>query len=236
MVEFALNNAKSATTGYSPFMLMYGHEPRIPGILSDAALLAETSGVPDLEAFLRLQHLVLSAATRNILRAQSAQKEFADRARVDSPAFAVGDMVLLSNHSFALVKTEARWLGPFRVKDVLSSNTVRLSLPRTMAIHNVFNVDVLRKCTSSPASAVPVPPVLDPPKQIQMVVSSRAGPGRGGPLHLTVMYTDSDLDSVEEISLAQARKLSPELVDAYVAALPPKAKPTAAAKAVTPTS
>ena len=66
--------------------------------------------------------------------------------------------------------------------------------------------------------------MLEPPLAIEVILSHRRGRGRGGPLFFTVKYTNQTLDYAEELSLEDARKLSPKVVDDYLVHLVPSSE------------
>ena len=88
-VSFAINNAKSATTGETPFFLNYGAHPRtlesVPGCQS----------MPALGAVLRDMQSTLHRIKELYRSAQDRQKAFADKDRREH-TFKGGDQVLLS--------------------------------------------------------------------------------------------------------------------------------------------
>ena len=49
-----------------------------------------------------------------------------------------------SNDGQACAKLRHRWMGPFKVLQVLSPTTVKLELPSTIRVNPVFNVSVLK--------------------------------------------------------------------------------------------
>jgi len=94
--EFAYNNARSVSTGFTPFYLNYGRDPRVP-----AALIKRQRGdageIPSIENFVASMDDLLAEAKRSLLAAQHRQKFYSDPKNPQKePAFAVGDQVLLS--------------------------------------------------------------------------------------------------------------------------------------------
>src|SRR3954469_23978359 len=90
--EFAINNAKQASTGMSPFYLNYGRHPETPTTLSNP----EKSPVPAAENFTRHMADLSRNAKEALARAQQNQKKYSDQHRRDE-SFELGDRVLLSN-------------------------------------------------------------------------------------------------------------------------------------------
>jgi hypothetical protein len=86
--------------------------------------------------------------------AQDRMAAVADQAR--RPAeFAVGDRVLLTTKNLNFAegisrKLVPKYLGPFKVTEVIAGVTYRLDLPDTMAIHNKFHISLLKPWVPDP--------------------------------------------------------------------------------------
>jgi len=85
-------------------------------------------------------------------KAQAEMKKYADKKRSDVEEYKVGDLVMLSTKDlkYQMVgrrteKLTERYVGPYKVKEIISSNTVRLELPSTVRIHSVVNVSRIRQ-------------------------------------------------------------------------------------------
>ena len=79
-------------------------------------------------------------------------KKYADKKRSDVEEYKVGDLVMLStkNLKYQMVgrrteKLTERFVGPYRIKKIISSNVVELELPSTIKIHPVVNVSRIRR-------------------------------------------------------------------------------------------
>jgi len=85
-------------------------------------------------------------------KAQKEMKKQADRKRGEAEEYRVGDLVLLSTKDLKW-QMEGRWteklterfVGPYKVKRVISTNAVELELPKTIKIHPVVNVSRIRR-------------------------------------------------------------------------------------------
>jgi hypothetical protein len=153
-VEFAYNNARSSSTGYSPFFLNYGRQPRVP---ASAIVLERGNGykaeVPTVENFVGHMEKLLSRAKECILAAQQRQKFYADRGRTPVQ-FKQGDRVLLATKNLRL-KTEGvrkllpKYLGPLEVVATYAPRpdapvtACRLGMPPELKVHPVFHVSLL---------------------------------------------------------------------------------------------
>jgi len=74
-------------------------------------------------------------------------KKHADRKRAEVDDYKVEDLVMLSTkdlkHQIVGKRTEKlteRFVGPYKIKKIVSSNTVELELPSTIKVHLVVNV------------------------------------------------------------------------------------------------
>jgi len=79
-------------------------------------------------------------------------KKQADRKRGEAEEYQVGDLVLLSTKNLKwqmegrrMEKLMERFVGPYKVKRIISNNMVELELPRTIRIHPVVNVSRIRR-------------------------------------------------------------------------------------------
>ena len=143
LAEFAINEAVSTSTGYSPFYLAYGQHPRTPLDLAAADILVPAAQSTAQEMADTLQH---ARAKLEEARVRMAQQANARRREV---SFQVGDMVRLSTVNLTLPSTmsrklAARFVGPFKVDKIINPVTYRLRLPASMKIHPVFHVSLLQ--------------------------------------------------------------------------------------------
>jgi len=80
-------------------------------------------------------------------KTQEEMKKYADRKRGDVDEYKVGDLVMLSTKDlkYQIVgrrteKLTERFVGPYRIKKIVSSNAVELELPSMIKIYSVVNV------------------------------------------------------------------------------------------------
>lgn len=161
--EFAYNNARSDSTGYSPFFLNYGRHPRVPAALIKVRRGNSTGQVPAVEDFVGRMDQLRVKAREHIIAAQQRQKYYADLKR-DEAEFQVGDKVLLSTKNLKLKTSGARklmpkYIGPFKIIDRVGQVAYRLKLPAQLRIHPVFHVSLLHEYRASG-------PVQPPPWQL----------------------------------------------------------------------
>jgi len=79
-------------------------------------------------------------------------RKYADRKRSDADKYKVEDLVMLSTKDlkYQIVgrrtkKLTERFVGPYKIKKIVSSNTVELELPSTVKIHPVVNVSRIQR-------------------------------------------------------------------------------------------
>jgi hypothetical protein len=174
MVEFAMNNAKNASTGETPFYLNYGKHPRPP------TAPPSSSDLPVLDNILRTLDTALIRVKRLLQAAQARQKAYADQHRRPHN-FQPGDQVLLSSRNIQLQhpsKLNPKFLGPFPILKLVGLNAAQLQLPEDWHIHPVFHVSLLRPFkhdASQPVSQSPLPKVIDgtPYYTVESILSHR---------------------------------------------------------------
>jgi len=221
LLEFAHNYHISASTGFSPFVFIYGCEPRTFSSLVEADICRLTDGEPDLATFLRMKSLVLATAARNVVAAQARQKHYYDLRRSPNPSYKVGDFVYVNSEHYRITlapKTEDRWIGPFEVVEVIGELDYRLILPSYLNYHDVFHASVLKSFVPPTVYVHPPPsiPVANAPLNIEVILAHKRGRGRGGPLSFSVKYVDQPVSALPIwLKDEEARTLSPEVVSAY---------------------
>jgi len=79
-------------------------------------------------------------------------KRYVDRERGEIEEYRVGDLVLLSTKDLKyqmvgrrMEKFTKYFVEPYKVKAIISSNTIELDLPSTIRIHPVVNVSWVRQ-------------------------------------------------------------------------------------------
>jgi len=80
-------------------------------------------------------------------KAQEEMRKFADRKREKGEEYRIGDLVLLSMKDLKWQmkgrqseKLTEHFIGPYKIKEIISSNAVELELPKSIKIHPVVNV------------------------------------------------------------------------------------------------
>jgi hypothetical protein len=136
-IEFALNSARSESTGFAPFFLNTGRMPR--SMILDAGGSSEYPGV-------RFSPKTRSRAHDSILAARVKQTRLANRKRRPTP-FIEGDLVYISTKNLSLPKGRARklfskYIGPYPIEKSFGNNSFRVQLPPELSrrgVHPVYH-------------------------------------------------------------------------------------------------
>ena len=158
MLEFAYyNNSMHTATQSTPFRMYTGLDPLHPA----SGPADRNYRVPAAELFVRDMESELKRAKKCLADYQSRMKNSADKKRSDVRC-AVGDMVLLSTKNLTLKgdlprKLYPRYIGPYKVLEVIREVAYKLELPPSMRIHNVFHVSLLHKYKQGPGMLTPPP-------------------------------------------------------------------------------
>jgi len=82
-------------------------------------------------------------------------KRYADKHKGEVEEYKVGDLVLLSTKDLKyqmvgrrMEKLIERFVGPYKVKSIVLTNTIELELSSTVKIHPVVNVSRVQRYTS----------------------------------------------------------------------------------------
>jgi len=143
--EFAYNNKIHTATKNSPFKVNYRQDPRM-GFEGRRKGKYEAAG-----KFVEKMRKIQKEAKVALGKAQEEMKKFADRKREKGEEYRVGDLVLLSTKDLKWQmkgrrseKLMEHFVGPYKIKGIVSSNAIELELPRTIKIHPVVNVSRVR--------------------------------------------------------------------------------------------
>jgi len=144
--EFAYNNKVHSSTQMTPFKANYGQDPRM-GFEERKKRKYEGA-----KKFIEKMKEIQKEARAALGKAQEEIKKYADKKRREVDDYKVGDLVMLSTKDlkYQMVgrrteKLMERFVGPYKVKKIVSSNAVELELPGTIKIHPVVNVSRIHK-------------------------------------------------------------------------------------------
>ena len=137
--EFVVNNKAHMATKVSPFMVNYGRELRMGGDIR------KKGKVEKVTEFVERMKKVYEEAGVVLKKAQEDMKRQADKGRKETKNWRKGDRVLLSTKDLVFKERPARklvdrYVGPYTIEKVVSTNAVKLRLPTSMRIHLVVNV------------------------------------------------------------------------------------------------
>ena len=151
--EFAINNSFHESIGTTPFRLNHGRDPKLP--LVPIGLRARITTVPTAASFADQMAEGLATAKKCLAAAQQRQKRYYDQSH-RAVTFLVGTSVLLNTKNINMrtpggrkstPKLLPKWVGPFKILSVVGDSKLayKLDLPKTMKIHPVFHVSLLKE-------------------------------------------------------------------------------------------
>jgi len=144
--EFAYNNKVHSGTKVSLFKANNGWNPRM------GFKLRKKGRFEGAEKFAKRMEEVQGEAKAALAKAQEEIRQYADRKRGEVVRYKVGDLVLLSTKDlkWQMVRRSSEklvewFVGPYKIKAIISSNVVELELPATVKIHLVVNVSQIKR-------------------------------------------------------------------------------------------
>jgi len=144
--EFAYNNKTHSSTKVLPFKANYGQDPRM------GFEMRRKGKYEGAEKFITKIKEIQEEAKAALGKAQEEMKKYADKKRGEVDDYKVGDLVMLSTkdlkYQMVRRRTEKlmeRFVGPYRIKKIISSNAVELELPSTVKIYSVVNISRIRR-------------------------------------------------------------------------------------------
>ena len=136
MAEFTYNNKIYVATKISPFKANYGQDLRM-GFEGRRKGKYEAVG-----KFVEKMKRFQKEAKATLGEAQEEIKKFADKKRREREEYRVRDLVLLSTKDLKwqmkgrrLEKLTKHFVGSYKVKGIVSSDTIELELPKSIRIH-----------------------------------------------------------------------------------------------------
>jgi len=145
-IEFALNSARSESTGYAPFFLNTGCMPRTMIWNS-----AKESEYPSVRNFAQQGKFAIIAAHDSILAARVKQTREANKHRRLAP-FKENDLVYISTKNISFPKGLARklipkYIGLYKILNDFKNQSFQIELPshlKQRGVHDVFHAALLR--------------------------------------------------------------------------------------------
>jgi len=144
--EFVCNNKVHSSTKTLPFKENYGQYSRME---FEVRKKEKYEGA---EKFVTKMKEIQKKAKTALEKKMKEMKKYADRKREEVNEYKVGDLVMLSTkdlkYQMVSRRTEKlmeRFIGPYKVKKIVSANAVKLELPSTIKIHPVVNISRIRR-------------------------------------------------------------------------------------------
>ena len=144
--EFVYNNKVHSSTRTLLFKANYGQNPRIE---SEMRKKGKYKGA---EKFVTKMKEIQKKTKTTLGKVQEEMKKYANRKRAGVNEYKVGDLVMLSTKDlkYQMVgrRTETlteRFVEPYKIKKIVSSNTVELELPSIVKIHLVVNFSRIQR-------------------------------------------------------------------------------------------
>ena len=104
LVEIAINNSKSASTGLTPYFINYGFHPDFTAFNDQQPI---NTKVPAVEAYIKSIQTATELAKQNIKQAQANQKYHADERRREHK-FKIGDKIFIDTSH---LKRQSAWIN-----------------------------------------------------------------------------------------------------------------------------
>jgi len=146
MAEFAYNNKVHSSTKTLPFKTNYGQDPRM------GFKVRKKGKYKGAEKFIVKIKKIQEEAKAALGKVQKEIKKYVDRKRAEVNEYRVEDLVMLSTKDLKYQMMERRteklmerFVGPYKIKKIISLNTVELELPSTVKIHPVVNVSRIQR-------------------------------------------------------------------------------------------
>ena len=219
--EFAYNNKVNTSTKVSLFRanserdLRMGFEMRKQG---------KSEGAKE---FVERMKTIQEEAQVALKKAQEEMKKQADRKRGEVEEYRVGDLVLLNMKDLKwqmegrrMEKLMERFVGPYKIKRVISTNAVELELPKTVKIHPVVNVSRIRRYKEQVQGqkkqpALPVIIEGEEEYEIEKIMNKRRRYGKWEYLVRWKRYTAEEDSWERETNLKNAKEVVKEYEKEY---------------------
>lgn len=147
LAEYAYNNSVTSATGYSPFYANYGFNPRSTWATD------EGPRNPGSTHYMHWMISVHSELLQQLKHTREQMGRYYDRNKLQAPAFQPGDLVMLNGKNLKTrrkcKKLDNKLFGPFEIVKVITPMAVRIRLPQSWKIHDVFHVKLLEPYRAS---------------------------------------------------------------------------------------
>jgi len=144
--EFVYNNKVHTSTKAPLFKANYGQDPRM------GFKVRKKRRYEGAEKFVIKIKEIQEEAKAVLGKAQEEMKKYTDRKREEVNEYKVGNLVMLSTKDLKyqmvgrrMEKLTERFVGPYKVKKIISANVVELELSSTIRIHPVVNISRIHR-------------------------------------------------------------------------------------------
>ena len=225
-VEFAINSAKSPTTGLTPFFASYGTELRAGTFMDNDGYALLPDEPLAVAAWLERLRDIRALVREKVNIAQQRQSDYFNKGRMNQ-SFDIGDQVFLSSENIKLegnAKLKPRWIGPFPVTAKINDSTYALELPGRLSqsnLSNAFHTDLLKPYVEDEnARDLPPPPVVDVDEDdryaVERIIDHK--PKKGAVKHFLVRWVGYGPEHDEWLPIKTAKEDIPDLVNYYLRA------------------
>lgn len=175
---FAYREVPQASTGFSPFQLLYAHPVRgTLDVLKEAWEEPQQQQCSALSYVLKMRDKLdeyQELANSHLVSAQQRQKAGYDKTSLRSFQQGQKVLLLLPTSDSSLL---AKWQGPYEVVKKVGPVTYELYLPEQCKKHQVFHVNLLREWVDQPGASTQLwaRAVVDEEELQEQYFSSSAG-------------------------------------------------------------
>ena len=146
MAEFVYNNKTYLSTWMSSFKANYRQDPRMG---FERRKKGKYEGA---KKFIKKIKEIQEEVKAVLGKVQEEMKKYTDRKQGEVDNYKVGDLVMLSTKDLKYQMVERRteklmerFVGSYKIKKIMSSNTVKLELLSTVKIHLVVNISRIHR-------------------------------------------------------------------------------------------
>jgi transposase InsO family protein len=158
IAEFCYNNMQAESTKATPFFANYGYHPRFTPDLG-----MQDNEVPEVSEYTAALTRLHTELRAEMIQAQMAQAEQANKMRHPDPVLNPGDTVWLKRKNIRTIrpsgKLDHKQIGPYAIFERVGSRAYKLDLPATVKLHPAFHLSLLEPTTNTE----PIPRHQQPP-------------------------------------------------------------------------